>query len=110
MIGPKFEAMATEFEDVVFVKVDVDENKEVAAHCKIQSMPTFQFWRNCNFVNSFSGADEGRLRTMVQQLRFSLVTIKPCTQVVVRGLKSESAQQHNGKHGILQSYDSTKGR
>lgn len=110
MIGPKFEAMSSEFTDVAFVKVDVDENKEVAAHCKIQSMPTFQFWRDCQCVNSFSGADEGRLRAMISSLRFSAAVIKPNTPVIIRDLKSESAQIHNGKVGVVKSYDKTKGR
>ena len=48
MIGPRFAALAesSEFPHVEFVKVDVDENKEVAAMCGIQSMPTFHFYRD----------------------------------------------------------------
>jgi thioredoxin len=110
MIGPRFEAMAAEFTDVVFAKVDVDENKEVAAHCQIQSMPTFQFWRDCNCVNTFSGADEARLRSMIEALRFGAVVIKPSTPVVIRGLHAESAQQHNGTNGTISSFDKAKGR
>ena len=43
MIGPKFAAMADEFPDVQFVKVDVDENDETAAACGIEAMPTFHY-------------------------------------------------------------------
>eukprot|EP00937_MAST-01D_sp_MAST-1D-sp2_P002349 g2349.t1 len=110
MIGPRFEAMAAEYQDVEFVKVDVDENKEVAAHCKISSMPTFQFWRGGKCVEAFSGADERRLRAMVQTLRFATVSIRAGISVTLRGLKAESAVQYNGQTGSIESYDSAKGR
>jgi thioredoxin len=110
IIGPRFEAMASEYKDVTFVKVDVDEVKEVASHCQISSMPTFQFWRDCNCLDKFSGADEGRLRSMIEALRFGAVVIKPETSVVIRGLQSDSAKEHNGKSGLVKSYDKQKGR
>ena len=37
-IGPKFVELAGKYGDVVFVKVDVDEN-EASAHCRISGMP-----------------------------------------------------------------------
>ena len=110
MIGPRFEAMAAEYQDVVFVKVDVDENKEVAAHCKISSMPTFQFWRDGKCVEAFSGADERRLRAMVQTLRFATVSIRSGIVVTIRGLKAQSAVQYNGRAGTIGTYDSAKTR
>ena len=39
-IAPVFEKLATEMEDVLFVKVDVDENEETARVCEITVMPT----------------------------------------------------------------------
>ena len=110
MIGPVFEAMATQYPDVDFVKVDVDENKEVAAHCQIASMPTFQFWRGGKCVDAFSGADERRLRAMVETLRFGAVVIKPDTPVTIRDLKAESAVQYNGQAARVKSFDEAKGR
>merc|ERR1712230_83825 len=44
-IAPVFAKLAEEMPDVVFVKVDVDENDETASACGIQSMPTFQFYK-----------------------------------------------------------------
>ncbi|KAF5902774.1 thioredoxin, partial [Clarias magur] len=48
MIGPIFKALSEQSEnkDVVFLKVDVDDAAEVAAHCEIQCMPTFHFYKN----------------------------------------------------------------
>ena len=57
-IAPVFAKLAEEMTDVVFVKVDVDENAEVAEECGIQSMPTFQFYKSGEKVHEFSGASE----------------------------------------------------
>lgn len=46
MISPKFEEMAQQFTDVIFLKVDVDENEEVASDYGISCMPTFIFVKN----------------------------------------------------------------
>ena len=47
---------------------------------------------------------------MISSLRFSLAHIKNQTSVTIRDLKSESAQVHNGKVGVVKGYDKTKGR
>merc|ERR1711869_46266 len=44
-IAPVFAKLAEEMPDIVFVKVDVDENEETAGACGIQAMPTFQFYK-----------------------------------------------------------------
>lgn len=64
-IAPVFKELAQENKDVVFLKVDVDENKETAEHCGVSSMPTFQFYRSGNKIDEFSGADEDRLRSKI---------------------------------------------
>ncbi len=46
MISPKLEEMAQQFSDVIFLKVDVDENEEVASEYGISCMPTFIFIKN----------------------------------------------------------------
>merc|ERR1712167_314548 len=55
-IAPVFVKLAEEMPEIVFIKVDVDENEEVAAKCNIQCMPTFQFYKNGDKVHEFSGA------------------------------------------------------
>ncbi|KAG9465322.1 hypothetical protein GDO78_018507 [Eleutherodactylus coqui] len=46
MIAPFFEELSKKHPHVVFIKVDVDHAQEVAAYCKIRSLPTFQFYKN----------------------------------------------------------------
>jgi hypothetical protein len=41
MIAPIFKEMSNTYDDVVFLKVDVDENAETAANYNVSAMPTF---------------------------------------------------------------------
>jgi thioredoxin len=68
-IAPVFEKLASENSDVEFVKVDVDDADDVAAHCQIQAMPTFHFYKSGAKVAEFSGADQAKLTSLVQQLK-----------------------------------------
>ena len=45
MVAPKIEAMSSEFPEVNFHKVDVDENEEAAADAGIKAMPTFKLYK-----------------------------------------------------------------
>ena len=69
MIAPKFEAMSNEMPDVDFYKIDVDENEETAQHCKINCMPTFQFYRDGVKVDELQGADENGLRGKINNMK-----------------------------------------
>jgi thioredoxin-like negative regulator of GroEL len=64
-IGPIFEKLSTENEDVEFAKVDVDDAEEVAGHCGIQAMPTFQFYKGGQKVEEMRGADESKLVQLI---------------------------------------------
>jgi len=68
-IGPKFVEMSDDpdFKDVVFVKIDVDENEEVAASCGISAMPTFQCFKKGAKVDELVGASEEKLKEMIKK-------------------------------------------
>ncbi|GMI41452.1 hypothetical protein TrCOL_g11648 [Triparma columacea] len=68
MIGPVYSMLSDEFESVVFIKVDVDENAETAAKYDVSAMPTFVFIKNGEIVDRLSGANADRLREMIQNL------------------------------------------
>jgi len=66
-VAPAFAAMAEEFESVaLFVKCDVDELGELAAELGVSSMPTFLFFKSAECIETLHGADEARLRELVQ--------------------------------------------
>mmetsp|Transcript_18144 Transcript_18144/g.46430 ORF Transcript_18144/g.46430 Transcript_18144/m.46430 type:complete len:239 (+) Transcript_18144:2-718(+) len=65
MIAPHFEALATEFPWVEFIKVDVDVNQETAQACGISAMPTFKVFRHGNEVGAARGANPDSLRELV---------------------------------------------
>jgi thioredoxin 1 len=63
MIAPTYTKLAKEYAGrAVFLKVDIDRNRETASHCRINSMPTFHFYHNEKKVHQFSGADSNQLR------------------------------------------------
>lgn len=67
MIGPYFEELSTQFDSVVFVKVDVDEVEAVAAAAGISAMPTFQVYKDGAKVDELVGAAKDRLKALVQK-------------------------------------------
>lgn len=67
-IAPKFAAMAAAMPHVRFLKVDVDECKDLSQQFGVQSMPTFKLLRGGKEVGEMKGADEGALREKVEGL------------------------------------------
>jgi len=65
MISPKLELMAQEFGDVIFLKVDVDDNEEVASEYGISCMPTFIFIKNGEKISEFSGANADKIKELI---------------------------------------------
>ena len=68
-IAPIFTKLAEEMPEVCFVKVDVDENEEVAQECGVESMPTFQFYKSGLKVHEFSGAAEDKIKAAIAQFK-----------------------------------------
>ncbi len=56
MTAPIIEQLATEQKDIVFYKVDVDKNSELASQYSIFSIPTFVIFKDGQIAAQFSGA------------------------------------------------------
>lgn len=68
MIAPKIVAMAEEMKGYcLFAKVDVDEAQEIAEEYEIQAMPTFLVFANGMKVDSMAGANEAKLRALIEK-------------------------------------------
>merc|ERR1712212_113564 len=70
-IAPKYQGLSEDpaNQNVIFLKVDVDEAEDVAQQCKITCMPTFHFYRNGEKVEEIVGANFPKLEQMVTSLR-----------------------------------------
>lgn len=67
MIAPYLEDMAKKLEGKVrFLKVDVDEENELAAQQGITAMPTLKIFNNGAVVDTIVGADLQKLRKGIQ--------------------------------------------
>ena len=64
-IAPTVEAMSKEFTSVLFLKVDVDENREAVQEYNIEAMPTFVFIKGGQTVDTMRGADKDQLRSLI---------------------------------------------
>eukprot|EP01099_Mayorella_cantabrigiensis_P005750 TRINITY_DN464_c0_g1_i2.p1 TRINITY_DN464_c0_g1~~TRINITY_DN464_c0_g1_i2.p1 ORF type:complete len:107 (-),score=27.12 TRINITY_DN464_c0_g1_i2:124-444(-) len=66
-ISPVFETLSIEHPDVVFLKVDVDQARDVATNEGISAMPTFFAYKGGKKVDEVVGASEPGLRQMISK-------------------------------------------
>ena len=68
--GPIFEEASGRHDDVVFAKIDTEENQELAAALEIQSIPTLMGFRSGKLVFRQSGLLNGRqLDDLISQIK-----------------------------------------
>ncbi|KAH9608237.1 hypothetical protein KSS87_015269 [Heliosperma pusillum] len=65
VIAPVLAELAKKYPNVLFLKVDVDELKEVAAAWNINAMPTFIFLKNGEKIHEMTGARKEELAAAV---------------------------------------------
>ncbi|KAJ3360383.1 Thioredoxin-like protein 1 [Allomyces javanicus] len=64
---PFFAALEPKFKNAQFIKVDVDELRDVAQQCGISAMPTFQVYRAGKKLGEMRGANPQQLEMLVRQ-------------------------------------------
>lgn len=55
MLAPLFEELNNEIEDVTFIKLNVDENPQMAARYRVASIPTLLAFKNGQVVDQVVG-------------------------------------------------------
>ena len=60
MLGPILEAVSENYPNVNFVKVNVDDNEELAAEFGIMSIPSVFMLKDGKIVNEFKGVQQER--------------------------------------------------
>lgn len=67
----QFKELSDAMEDVVFIKVDVDDNPDTAAKYNVSAMPTFVYIKQGQVVDRLMGASPARLQELIDEHRFS---------------------------------------
>lgn len=66
--APTYKNVSEDFGDVVFAKVNTEEQQQVAAHFQIRSIPTLMIFRDQIIIFSQAGAlPEGSFRELIQK-------------------------------------------
>ncbi|CAL1540654.1 unnamed protein product [Lymnaea stagnalis] len=68
-IAPHLAKWSEEYDDVTFVKIDVDENDETAESCGISAMPTFHFYKNGKKIDEIVGANHEKIKEKILALK-----------------------------------------
>jgi thioredoxin 1 len=63
---PKVENLAREFTNVKFIKLNIDENDELANDFNVQSVPTFILFYNNQYYEPIRGDVDGLKSTIIQ--------------------------------------------
>ena len=68
-IFPYITFLADENKDIKFIKVDIEEGREISDSYNIQSIPHFIFFKNTTEILSFTGTNNKNLIESIEKLR-----------------------------------------
>jgi thioredoxin 1 len=71
--SPIYGRMSIEFDDVLFLKVDVDVMPELMRDQNVRAMPTFQLYRDHKQLDHVVGFDEQKIKLMLGKHRSAKV-------------------------------------
>ena len=60
MFAPVLEKVSEEYQDIVFAKLDIDDNQEIVEKYSIEAVPTILFIKNGNVINQEIGVRSER--------------------------------------------------
>ncbi|CAL5200765.1 unnamed protein product [Lathyrus oleraceus] len=83
IMNPFFQKLASNYQDVLFLTLDVDEVKEIASKMEIKAIPTFLLLNGGTLVDKIVGANSDELRKRVDHF----VQSNPSNISIVETLK-----------------------
>jgi thioredoxin len=66
-IAPVYAQFSTKYPTVDFLKVDVDDQQDIATHAGVSAMPTFHFYKNGTVVDVLTGANASKLEALIKK-------------------------------------------
>ena len=70
MLSPVIDALSEEMTDVAFYKVNVDDERALASHFGVSSIPTVVMIKDKQIVNQFVGyADKATVRSRIEECK-----------------------------------------
>ncbi len=85
-IAPIIEQFSSQYPNVKFIKVDIEQNEDIAGPRNIQSIPTFHFILNGEVKYEMKGADPNALEQKVQELQVDLAPPKDPKEMSIKEL------------------------
>lgn len=67
-LSPILENMNSEYENIKFYKIDVDDSQDLVNHCQITCMPTLFIYHNNKKINTIQGFNELELNTILKNI------------------------------------------
>jgi len=65
---PIYSQIADNYKHLKFFKVDINDNEEFTNKYDIKAVPTFVFLKNGEKINEYTGIDENKLISILQEL------------------------------------------
>ncbi|XP_004487617.1 thioredoxin-like protein CXXS1 [Cicer arietinum] len=76
VMNPFFQELASNYQDVLFLTLDVDEVKEIASKMEIKAIPTFLLLSGGTHVDKIVGANPGEIKKKVDNFIISSLSYK----------------------------------
>ncbi|KAJ3123090.1 Hsp90 cochaperone, partial [Physocladia obscura] len=92
-VAPRFEALSSEYGNVNFLKVDVDDQKSIAATYEVSAMPTFMFFKNGEQLDQVVGADIAKVEQLLKTYSADTSALS-AEELKAAGNKAFSAGNH----------------
>ena len=86
--APVYDKVSADFEDILFAKVNTEDEQEIAGHFQIRSIPTLMIFRDQIQIYSQAGAlPEGRFRELIGKAQ----------ELDMAEIKRQIAEEQGGK-------------